>query len=674
MGSPPAVIIVVRHGARLDAADPQWHLTSPTPYDPPLTYGGWCQSKVLGARISSILQNRESDEDNQNAIPGALEKRGRGKRQYKIVIHTSPFLRCVQTSIGISAGLAQNLKTQTPPTKHGITSHKIRPMHSSPLIRPTIMESSALSSIPEPVVVLDKNKLSDHHLNIRCTLRVDSFLGEWLTPDYFDSITPPPGSMNMIVAAKADLLRREDYSNLKQTIDPKANQPFPGGWGNPDTSSIWGSESNKSNEKSSFLSMSSLDAALPSRERVTNRERTSSLIISGSYGNRHRGNAVQVEPPSAQGAHGFYQPPVPSYAISKSNPIPPGFVSHARDACVEVDYQWDSMREPQAWGKGGEYGEEWSSMHKRFRAGLQKLVAWYRKSDGLNKNVNRNRSNSLRIFSPEEEAANENTDLVVILVTHGAGCNALIGALTNQPVLLDVGIASLTMAVLKPTPISTIKESPFETYDPHLVSSSDKSHSLSDIYDVKIIANSEHLRSSTNSTPSSSRAPSVTGLSGSRDPKSNFGSTDLTNFNRTRPQKSSSGSVRRTASVTGSGGYVCRPFLQSQINSQGLWSAPTHCNEVEEDNLILDFGNTHSESNRSSSDNNKKLPTEKEISSFHVDKGILEEVHDSDEGKKGLWSSIKSVKKVEMIRDTGQKRRWTLDDRGNLPGFEKPLS
>lgn len=673
MGGPPAVIIVVRHGARLDAADPQWHLTSPTPYDPPLTYGGWCQSKVLGARIASILQTRESDEESPNVIPSAIGKRGRGKRQHKIVIHTSPFLRCVQTSIGISAGLAQNLKTQTPPTKHGISSHKIRPMHSSPLIRPIVIGSSALSSIPEPAVALEKNKLSEHQQKIRrCTLRVDAFLGEWLTPDYFDNITPPPCSMNMIVAAKADLLRREDYSNLKQSIDPKANQLFPGGWGNPDNSSNLGSESEKSNEKSSFLGMSSLDAALPSRERVTNRERTSSLIISGSHGNRHKGNAVQVEPPGAQGAHGFYQPPVPSYAISKSNPIPPGFVSHARDACVEVDYQWDSMREPQAWGKGGEYGEEWSSMHKRFRAGLQKLVAWYRKSDGRNKTVSRNRSNSLRIFSPEEEAANENTDLVVILVTHGAGCNALIGALTDQPVLLDVGMASLTMAVLKPTPISTIKELPSETYDPNLVSP-DKSHSLSDIYDVKIIANGEHLRSSTNSTPSSSRAPSVSGLPGSREPKSNFGPVDFSYLSRSRPQNSSSSSVRRTASVTGSGGYVCRPFLQSQVNSQGLWSAPTHCNEVEEDNLTLNFGNSQSGNNESSNDN-KTPPTEKKNSSFYADKGISNEARDFDEGNRGLWSSIKTAKTAEMIRDTGQKRRWTLDDRGNLPGFEKPMS
>ncbi|KAI6244765.1 hypothetical protein HI914_07214 [Erysiphe necator] len=509
MGSPPAVIIVIRHGARLDAADPQWHLTSPTPYDPPLTYGGWCQSKVLGARIASILHNRENDEENINVIPGALEKRGRRKRQHKIVIHTSPFLRCVQTSIGISAGLAQNLITQTPPSKHGITSHKIRPMHSSPLIRPTVMESSVLLSIPEPAVALEKENLLEHHKKIRrCTVRVDAFLGEWLTPDYFDMITPPPCSMNMITAAKADLLRREDYSNLKNFMDPKAYQPFPGGWGNTETSPNSGSESNKGNNKNSLSSMSSLDAALPSRERVINRERTSSLVISGSHGSRHKGTAIQVEPPRAQGTNGFYQPPVPCYAISKSDPIPPGFVSHARDACVEVDYQWDSMREPQAWGMGGEYGEEWSSMHKRFRAGLQKLVAWYQKSDGLSKSINRNRSNSLRIFSPEEEAVNKNTDLVVVLVTHGAGCNALIGALTNQPVLLDVGMASLTMAVLKPTPVPTIKESSLESYDSSSVSS-DKKISLSDLYDVKLIANSEHLRSSTNSTHSSSRTAMI---------------------------------------------------------------------------------------------------------------------------------------------------------------------
>jgi hypothetical protein len=50
------------HGARLDQANKDWHLTSPTPYDPPLTYGGWTQSRALGARIATLLQTRESSD------------------------------------------------------------------------------------------------------------------------------------------------------------------------------------------------------------------------------------------------------------------------------------------------------------------------------------------------------------------------------------------------------------------------------------------------------------------------------------------------------------------------------------------------------------------------------------------------------------------------------------
>ena len=93
MGRPPAVVIVVRyafqtsymldiahihfyrHGARLDAADTQWHLTSPTPYDPPLTYGGWRQSQALGAKIASIIQSREGERGWHNVCSsnGAVE-------------------------------------------------------------------------------------------------------------------------------------------------------------------------------------------------------------------------------------------------------------------------------------------------------------------------------------------------------------------------------------------------------------------------------------------------------------------------------------------------------------------------------------------------------------------------------------------------------------------------
>ncbi|KAI5298003.1 hypothetical protein KEM56_004385, partial [Ascosphaera pollenicola] len=54
-GKKPAVVIIARHGTRLDSVDKHWHLTSPTPYDPPLTYGGWTQARALGAKIASLL-------------------------------------------------------------------------------------------------------------------------------------------------------------------------------------------------------------------------------------------------------------------------------------------------------------------------------------------------------------------------------------------------------------------------------------------------------------------------------------------------------------------------------------------------------------------------------------------------------------------------------------------
>ncbi|RSM11857.1 hypothetical protein CEP52_002726 [Fusarium oligoseptatum] len=63
MGRTPAYIFVVRHGNRLDAADKKWHLSSPTPYDPPLTYGGWLQSRQVGNQISSILEQAKIEHE-----------------------------------------------------------------------------------------------------------------------------------------------------------------------------------------------------------------------------------------------------------------------------------------------------------------------------------------------------------------------------------------------------------------------------------------------------------------------------------------------------------------------------------------------------------------------------------------------------------------------------------
>lgn len=193
-------LIKSRHGTRLDAADKQWHLTSPTPYDPPLTYGGWRQSHALGGRIANILHQRENEGNFQppNGVlqhpcltamdgkdhdgHGHLAANGRraGTRKHRIIIHTSPFLRCVQTAIAVSAGIAETKETLA--TVQSRTGHSVHAMHSgSPHIR--AMEhwnSPQLSAISEPEE-FDEEQSRDSQ-DIRCQLqkpllRIDAFLG-----------------------------------------------------------------------------------------------------------------------------------------------------------------------------------------------------------------------------------------------------------------------------------------------------------------------------------------------------------------------------------------------------------------------------------------------------------------------------------------------------------------
>ena len=86
-----------------------------------------------------------------------------------------------------------------------------------------------------------------------------------------------------------------------------------------------------------------------------------------------------------------------------------------------IDWAWDAS----GIGYAGDYGEEWSAMHRRFRVGLDQLLRYYSEVTG---------------------------EIDVILVTHGAGCNALIGAFTPEPVLVEVDIASMSQATLKTNP------------------------------------------------------------------------------------------------------------------------------------------------------------------------------------------------------------------------------
>ena len=304
----------------------------------------------------------------------------------------------------------------------------------------------------------------------------------------------PPESTLMIASAKAELLRVEPLDIFTPSATARGN--FPGGW-NPfggfadDLSARPPSPGNPD----SFAGMSALAQVLPRRDRASSQ---SSAGIATSP--KSQISSKTVLPPIAT-ANRSYIAPIPAYAISTSNPIPRGYVAHAREACINVDLQWDSMREPQNWGDGGEYGEEWSAMHKRFRLGLYHLISWYK--------------DHAATYCPHTDAAvsgsmtgeddSDDYDLALVLVTHGAGCNALIGAITNQPVLIDVAMASLTMAVRKPEVTAGL--GPTDGNGVALTSPQTRRSSvdfgLSQEYEIQVLASSVHLRNTSESTPPS---------------------------------------------------------------------------------------------------------------------------------------------------------------------------
>lgn len=313
-----------------------------------------------------------------------------------------------------------------------------------------------------------------------------------------------------------------------------------------------------------------LPAPVARRDRATSvNSGTSSDTGSGRRSPYRSGHAQHAQPSTMPKYETTaYIPPTPSYAVSTSDHIPRGYVAHARNATVNVDYQWDSSKFPQNWGDGGQYGEEWTSMHKRFRRGLNHMIHWYNQNDPDDRN-----EDALGLEQAEhktdDDEPDEQEDLVVVLITHGAGSNALIGAITEQPVLLDVGMASLTMAVKRddappldpsldyigsptgsPPPQSPGSEAPVNISSQRRGSFNT---GLSAMYEMKIIASTEHLRPGSDpsrASPStfSTRSGVPSGDAASRGPNSESMMASW-NFHgdreRHKTQSSALGSIRR---------------------------------------------------------------------------------------------------------------------------------
>ncbi|CRG90933.1 hypothetical protein PISL3812_07980 [Talaromyces islandicus] len=660
---PPAVVIIARHGMRIDAVDKDWHLTSPTPYDPPLTYGGWMQGRALGARIASLLKAREeSMHSHPPSASGSTTKlhsptdvvpedvhhtSPRKVRKHRVVIHSSPFLRCIQTSIAISAGMSQFQRTENErladerlPTPD-LSSEDVSPS-ATPFRSPTPNLAESLARLG------DKEKGAGHTRRRgvvpKTRLRIDAFLGEWLSPDYYDQITPPPGSIMMVASAKGELLRRgEGLQRGNDIASHSLAGHFPGGWRNTSLPT----SPNTEHDEGKLRDMTSLADALPSTIRSGNEDGYRARSVRGIT---IRDVLSRTHSHSHEDYSEGYIPPTPSYAISPADSIPTGYVSHARDACMDVDYQWDSMKDPQNWGDGGEYGEEWSAMHKRFRNGLLSLLDWYTHEELQNPPYNHHRHHRHHHHEDEE------TDTVVVLLTHGAGCNALIGAMTNQPVLIDVAMASLTMAVRKDVfRVREISHVPNhegnndqKEEQPHL---SEAETSVFEEYDMSVIASTEHLDATSNPlaipqlpNPALERSRSISIYRHRGDAR-----PLLIPNSQEVPKRSNRGIGLQRASTTSSSHHT------HSRGPSGLWgSIPHEINNgsvEEEANQMPDFSQPGSLSNSSDNSRPKTAVSAKSSSSKQPQEGV--------KSQRGLWSSAT----IAQERDPPTKRRWTVGER-----------
>lgn len=376
---------------------------------------------MLGARIATELKSVDA--------AAKMEDEGLPRKRRKIIIHSSPYLRCVQTSIAVSAGL------QEPNTR------------GTRFSLPTVRHGSQLEQeIKEEDIPEDEGGPRPE----KTVLRLDCVLEEWRSAGYFEKTRPPAPSAELLAAAKehlrrpAEEIKGADFSSL-----PPFQELATVDW----------------NEKAQGVQ------ALPIHEKTGLRQQLSKRA-------RHLSDVPSSARPSRlRSASSGYNPPIPTYALAPSDAIPAGFVAHARDACMDVEFDWDSSEH---WGDGGSWDEEWGLMHRRVGNGLQRMITHY--------------------------ADTSDEEVVLILVTHQACCNALIRILTGAPALHDIGTSSLTMAVRRAKPVT-----------PQANTSQGRRRSidigLAQDFEMKIVASTEHLRGGSNplglNSPRLGRSPAL---------------------------------------------------------------------------------------------------------------------------------------------------------------------
>ena len=517
----------------------------------------------------------------------------------------------------------------------------------------------------------------------------------------------------MLATAKAELLRRENYNEFPN-FTPYSTRHSPNMSGQ-----LWSARAGSAYAHGSPL-------AAPSTPSPRLSSGLDSLPSLHENSQAHSGSAQDYLQHPGSGHQGYISP-VPTYAISTSQPIPRGYVAHARDACVDLDYQWDSTRDNLAWGDGGILPEEWAAMHQRFRKGLRRLVDFYTTTQNPGELVTKTPASAepkARIVPDESDDVE--IENVVVLVSHGAGCNALVGAITQQPVLADIPMSSITMAQRLPG----FEDDDDMSYDRGSYASLDealarKRQNPSDMFEIKLFANTDHLLSGITRDVAVGRSASITGPHGAsgglfsgnyasalRD--INFGDAYGTSPNsRSNSANASLGSIRRAPQglspglrpvnytrpsidggiTVGSGATNLLTHRPVRSGSVGLWQ-PKQEREAENEaaNTPLspktgpqEKGTTEpqeqntSTARRSSNDDaasrnmSPRQKTEDKDEQDQHDSAVGEEEDRFDDaaphlwagtGNGGLWGVPRPPGEAERLRDfSSMKRRWTVNER-----------
>jgi hypothetical protein len=437
-------------------------------------------------------------------------------------------------------------------------SHERAPVSRTPRIynnpsRSKTLDSNSLESRYRAQRAAARATLINHDSS-KPILRVDTVLGEWLHAAYFADTKSPPGSIDMLNAAMKEL-------TLQSAAIQGATVPDSNGSSNPGTPPAIESHSPP---KPSPLRMGSLTWNLPNYSESSGQSSSSSSSMPTRPSMRPRKSTS------------FYEPPSPNYAIANSEPIPQGFVAHARDLCVNVDEQWNSMQEPQMWGDGGSHDEEWRALHQRFRVGLASMVNWYTENSV---SYNPQAGDKAENTSSEDE----DTDVVLVLVTHSAGCNALIHAITNHPVLVDFQTASLTLATLKQH--KSAPPSRPSTPGGRLHISTDSREAVLDEYEMRLVGSTDHLRTGVDisrmsphlmaTIPEANRRASLAAMQTVASPIGGSNPFDDRNVDRPHTRNAALGSMRRqraTSNALNQHRDRSASNEQTVAPSQGLWT------------------------------------------------------------------------------------------------------